>query len=311
MKSKGITEKDYKKLSCPNCNSKNIIKRGFRRTENRGKIQRYSCKDCLNRLVLDEGFFRMRNHPRKITCALDLFYRGVSTRKVQEHFRAFYPHNSSHKSVYKWVVKYSNVISNFTDKLKINSGREIQVDEMEYHRRTSSNKRGVSKNWFIDSIDCKTRYTVGSKYFKARGQKEIREVMNKVKYKTEGYVTTITTDGYTAYENVVKKTFGWSNKQRGYTIRHNKVTASKGEGFNIMIERLHNSIRERTKTFRGFHGCMESAEAIMKGYEIFYNFIRKHQTIKKCPYELAIPNLMLTSENKWLELIGLSKLPKY
>lgn len=131
--------------------------------------------------------------------------------------------------------------------------------------------------------------------------------MNKIKYKTEGYVTTITTDGYTAYENVVKKTFGWSNKKQSYSVGHNKVTASKGEGFNIMIERLHNSIRERTKIFRGFHGSVESAEAIMKGYEIFYNFIRKHQSIRKCPYELAIPDLLLISENKWLELIRLSK----
>ena len=43
----------------------------------------------------------------------------------------------------------------------------------------------------------------------------------------------------------------------------------------------------------------------MKGYEINYNFIRKHQAIKKCPYELAT-DLKLNSENKWLELIGLS-----
>ena len=146
MKSIKVTEKNYKKVLCPNCNSENIIKRGFRKTENRGKIQRYSCKECSHRFVIDEGFYRMRNHPKKITCALDLFYRGVSTRKVQEHFKAFYPKNSSHKSVYKWVVKYSDMISNFTDKLKINSGKEIQVDEMEYHRRANSNKKGVSKD---------------------------------------------------------------------------------------------------------------------------------------------------------------------
>jgi transposase-like protein len=307
MKPKEKIQHKYKNVTFPKCNSENTIKWTKRKTQNRGLIQRYKCKDCDKAFTVDDGFFRMRNHPKKITCALDLFYRGVSTRKVQEHFKAFYPHNSSHKSVYKWVVKYSDMISNFTDKLKINSGKEVQVDEMEYHRRTSPTKKGVSKEWFIDSVDCKTRYMVGSKYFKSRGQKEIREVMNKIKYKTEGYVTTITTDGYTAYENVVKKTFGWSNKKQGYAIRHNKVTASKGEGFNIMIERLHNSIRERTKIFRGFHGSVESAEAIMKGYEIFYNFIKKHQAIKKCPYELAIPKLLLTSENKWLELIKLSK----
>jgi len=45
----------------------------------------------------------------------------------------------------------------------------------------------------------------------------------------------------------------------------------------------------------------------MKCYSLFYNFIIKHQSIKCCPYELAIPNLTLKSENKWLELIQLSK----
>ena len=74
-----------------------------------------------------------------------------------------------------------------------------------------------------------------------------------------------------------------------------------------MIERLHNNIRQRTKTFRGFHGSINSANAIMKGYEIYYNFITKHQAIKKCPYELAT-DLKLNEKNKWLELIQLSSL---
>ena len=44
----------------------------------------------------------------------------------------------------------------------------------------------------------------------------------------------------------------------------------------------------------------------MKGFEIYYNFINKHQAIDKCPYELAT-NLKLNNPNKWLELIQLSK----
>ena len=35
------------------------------------------------------------------------------------------------------------------------------------------------------------------------------------------------------------------------------------------------------------------AHAIMKGYEIYYNFVRKYQDINCCPYELAIPDLEL------------------
>jgi len=88
-------------------------------------------------------------------------------------------------------------------------------------------------------------------------------------------------------------------------VIHNRVNASQGEGFNIYIERLHNSLRQRTESFRGFHGSLESANSIMKGLVIFYNFIRKHQSIKCCPYQLAT-DLKLNSNNKWLELIELS-----
>jgi len=76
--------------------------------------------------------------------------------------------------------------------------------------------------------------------------------------------------------------------------------------FNFPIERLHNSVRARTKTFKGFHGSISSANAIMKGYEVYYNFIMKHQAIGKCPYELAT-DLKLNNPNKWLELIQISK----
>ena len=60
---------------------------------------------------------------------------------------------------------------------------------------------------------------------------------------------------------------------------------------------------------RGFHGSIHSANSILKGYEIYYNFITKHQAIKKCPYELAIPELALILENeknRWLGLIKLA-----
>ena len=292
---------------CPNCKSKNTIKWTKRKTQNRGMIQRFKCKDCGKYFTKDEGFFRMRNNPKKITCALDLFYRGVSTRKVQEHFQAFYPHNSHNTTIYRWVVKYSNMISGFTDKIKIKGGAEVQVDEMEYHRRFShKNKNVVSKDWFIDSIDVQTRFLVSAKYFNSRGQNEIKEILGEVRYKTEGYTTTITTDGWKAYEKIIKRTWGYNNKVGKHNMKHNIVMASKGDGFNIYIERLHNSIRERTVTFRGFHGSVESADSIMKGYAIFYNFIRKHQSIKCCPYELAT-DLKLENPNKWLELIEMSK----
>ncbi len=129
------------KTKCPKCKSKETIKWTKRKTENRGLIQRYKCKSCSKTFTLDEGFFRMRNNPKKITCALDLFYRGVSTRKVQEHFKAFYPHNADHSSIYRWIRKYSVMISKYTNGLKLNVGVEVQIDEVEFHRRKSQKSK--------------------------------------------------------------------------------------------------------------------------------------------------------------------------
>ncbi len=134
-------------IKCIKCKSENIKKDGNRKTENRGLIQRYKCKKCNYRFIENDGFFRMRNSPQKITCALDLFYRGISTRKVQEHFKAFYPPNSSWVSIYRWIMKYPKQISLFTNKLKLTIGSEVQIDEVEYHRRKSHNsKKGIEIN---------------------------------------------------------------------------------------------------------------------------------------------------------------------
>lgn len=293
-------------IKCPHCKNKEVIKRGYFTTAKNGKTQRYFCKSCNKKFVPRNAFYRMRNSEKKITLCLDLFYRGVSTRKIQEHLRAFYPHNSDHTNIYRWIIKYSNIISTFTDSLKLQVGKEMQIDEVRFNRRKHHRRKGAEVNWSIDSIDSKTRFMVSSAFTQKRDLKEIKQVLSVAKKKTENQFEIITSDGWRAYPDAIRKVWGFKNRQHFDTkVIHNKVKASKGEGFNILIERLHNNLRHRTKTFRGFHGSVESANTIMKGWAIYYNFITKHQAIKCCPYQLAT-DLKLNSENKWLELINMS-----
>ncbi len=313
MEEENNKQKECKKVLCPNCSSADVIKWCKRKTQNRGIIQRYKCKSCNSYFVLDDGFFRMRNTPQKITQSIDLFYRGVSTRKVQEHLAIFHPHNASHMSIYNWVIKYTIMISKFTNKLKLNVGSEVQIDEIEFHRRKNHKKgmKGVDKNFFIDSIDPETKFMLSSEYAKTRNRRDIKAVTSRIKERTGNQIQIATTDGWNAYIKIVKSVFGYNNKLSRYNVFHNRVIVSeKDEVFNYPIERLHNSIKARTKTMRGFHGSINSANAIMKGWEIYYNFITKHQQIKCCPYELAIPELaeeLKNVKNKWLGLIYLTK----
>lgn len=293
-------------IVCPKCKEKNIIRWGYRKTDNRGKVQRYKCKDCQDTFIQDFGFYRMRNSPQKISLSLDLFFRGLSTREVQSHLQAFYPHNSDHSTILRWIRKYSLKIAEYTDNLKINTGSYIEVDEMEYHRRKSHKaKLGIDKNWCINAIDVKTRFLLFSNYAKNRNQRELKSFFQKIKTKSDN-IKIVTTDGFCAYQNIIKKTWGYNLKALKYNIIHNVVNASQGEGFNIWVERLNNSLRQRTQNFRGFHGSVSSANSIMRGYEIFYNFIRKHEALKgKTPSDMAT-NVKFETPNRWLELINKS-----
>jgi len=198
------------KIICQNCKSNAVVKRGFIQTAVKGKQQRYYCKSCNKKFIPRDAFYRMRNNPQKITCALDLFYRGLSTRDVQSHFKAFLPHNSDHSTILRWIRKYSTQIANYTDNLKIHTGSYIEMDEMEYHRRKSHKKKlGIDKNWFIDAIDVKTRFMINSAYVKNRSQNNLKMVLVNIKEKTGEQVKIVTTDGLLAYGNVVKQNWGY------------------------------------------------------------------------------------------------------
>ena len=294
-------------IICEKCNGKNIKKDGIRETKNRGKVQRYKCNNCSYRFSIDDGFWKMKNHEDKITSCINMYYAGMSLRKIQEHLQMFNVKNSHYSTIYRWIIRYVDIISKLTDNLQIQSGIELMSDEMEYHRLGE-------QNWFVDVMDTETRFMVSSDYMKSRTIENLTKVLKKSKSATGEQVKIITTDGLQGYPRVLKKTFSLQSPYHASSrtkskIIHNVVIASE-RGFNHKIERLHNTIRDRTKIMRCFHGSLESAKAIMKGMEIYYNFVRKHKGINnKTPSEEALPELAL-SNNKWLSLIKLSKLDK-
>ena len=90
---------------------------------------------------------------------------------------------------------------------------------------------------------------VASEFGNSRNEKAIKKVLGKAKIKSENKFSIITTDGYVGYTHCVKSVFGYYHFQRNEK-RHKVVTQLKNEGFNLIIERLHNSLRHRIKTFR-------------------------------------------------------------
>ena len=104
-------------------------------------------------------------------------------------------------TIYRWLVKYSKIISRITDRFEIESGSELMSDEMEYHRLGE-------QNWFVDTIDTTTRFMVSSDYVKSRTNDNLIKVLRLAREKTGEKIKIVTTDALLGYPFVLNQSFG-------------------------------------------------------------------------------------------------------
>lgn len=94
------------KIKCVHCGSNEFTKQGFRKTENRGKIQKYKCCNCYRYFTNDDGFYRMRNNEKIITMSIDMYLSNLSSRKMRNQLKRHLETKISHVSILDWVRKY-------------------------------------------------------------------------------------------------------------------------------------------------------------------------------------------------------------
>jgi len=104
---------DFRPATCPECKSDEIIKSGIRKTSF-GEAQRYKCKSCGHRFTINKGFSRMKNEPKAITLSMDLYFKGISYRKICDHLKQFYSLEVAPTTPMRWVQKYLKILFEYT-----------------------------------------------------------------------------------------------------------------------------------------------------------------------------------------------------
>jgi transposase-like protein len=276
---------------CKKCGSSNIVKQGVRRNKC-GKAQRFLCRDCGYKFVEKEsGFHKMKNKPEIISLALDLYFKGVSLRKIVDHFKQFHSLKVSHVAILKWIGKYTKLMKEYVDSLMPETSGIWHTDEM------AVNVKGQF-NWLWNVMDHETRFLLASQISQKREVNDARLVFQKAKGVAKDDPQVMITDGLQAYIKAFKKEFFTLKGPRTQHIRKPRFTDKMN---NNMVERMHGTIREREKVLRALK--REERNSIVDGYRIYYNFIRPHQAVEgKTPAEIANLDLNL-GQNKWLNLI--------
>jgi len=285
-------------LSCK-CGSINVIKMGIRHNK-AGDIQRFKCKECGKKWSDNIGFSKSKVNAKVITVALDLYFKGISLRKVAEHIKLFYGVKVSNVAVLGWIRKFGEVVAPYVDSLVPKDVSGIyHVDEMIVHVRKETTDKGHYQ-WLWNMMDHTTKFWISSKVSQRREMEDARAVFQDAKRKTPSPLAIIH-DGLHSYNEAYYKEYYTMESPRVMNVRSVSV---RNKGLNQVVERLNGVFRDREVVMRGMDN-RESAQKLIDACRIHYNFIREHGSIKKTPAEQAGIKLDL-GQNKIENLIKLA-----
>ena len=284
------------------CGSMEIIKIGIRHNKS-GNIQRFKCKTCGHKWSDNLGFANNKVNSKIITVALDLYFKGVSLRKVKEHLKLFYGIEVSPSSILYWIRKFGEVVAPFVDQFKPKLSGVYHVDEMMVHVRKEHHEKGHYQ-WLWNMMDNTTRFWITSKVSQRREVEDARKVFQDAKSKTSTPLA-IVHDGLQSYNEAFQREF-WT-KQTQY-IRNVRSTGVRHKGLNQKVERLNGIFRDRERVMHGMEN-KNSSQKLIDAYRIHYNFVREHGSIGQTPAEKAQIKIDL-GQNKIESLIKLASTNK-
>ncbi len=272
-------------IICKFCGSDNIVKYGIR-----NEIQDYLCRDCGRKFNSKESPEGMQTPTEQISASLSMFYDGLSLSDIARHLAHTYNNPVNPSTVYRWVIKYTIKALALLEDLKPKVSDTWVVDETVL-------KVAGHKVWFWDIIDDGTRFLIASFLSQTRGMPDVVTVMRRAWERTDKAPKTIISDGLKVYPDGIDRVFGSYSKHiqtKGFT-----------EDINTnLIERFHGTLKERTKVLRGFK-TLDTAELILDGFLINYNFFRPHMTLKnKTPAQVAG---IESPVKNWTELVSYAK----
>lgn len=273
---------------CPHCKKTSTVKVGLRKNKS-GWVQKYFCIKCQKYFVDRKGFENFRNKPEVITAALDLRAKGVSLADIVDHLDQHHGVKVTRKTILDWQNKFGKKLKSFTQTLKPIIGGQVHADEMFV-------KAGGEWNFYWDAMDYTTKFLVGDHFSKERNYRECIEFMESIKNCPVNQPYEIHTDNSYDYPWPIKKVFG----KKG--IIHAFYPAWKHKFKNNPIERLHNTGKQTTKTFR----CFDNFESTRKFFDfnrVYYNFIRRHTTLCWVTPAEAAGIFLDLKRNRFLSLI--------
>src|SRR5688500_5976359 len=278
-------------IQCDECGSIRIVKYGF----DCGK-QTYYCKDCHKKFREHSILRKVKFTPELITLCLDLYFSGLSLRKVARNINDHFNIELNYSTIYGWIQTYIPQISNYVNSLTPQLSESWHIDELFVKMKGGDKRKGNTNVAYLWNVmDRESRFLIASKLSEKRDTNGAIQAINQAIHNSHGNLPQIVyTDALRAYREGITQTIG--NK-----VDHiAKCGITKPHANNNRVERLNGALRERVKVQRGWK---THKSAIAEGQRIYYNFIKPHQALDgKTPSEKV--GIKIEKINKWKKLLS-------
>lgn len=252
-------------------------------------VQVFKCKTCGHRFTEGSAFPKMRTESRIISSSIDFYFEGLSIRKISTQIEKLYGVHVSNVSIWKWIMKYSALVSQYVETLSPHLLGIYHVDE------TAIKCKGIQK-WFWEIIDEQTKFLVAGHLSGSRTTEDAVELFEKSVKIAKREPVSLYCDGLPAYVDGYNKVFRTMRKEgRPELIRRVGIRNIHNQN---TVERLHGTLKDRLKPTRGLKG-EETVRTLLEGWVVHYNYVRKHQTIKMTPAQASGLNV----KNDWHDLV--------
>ncbi len=278
-------------IQCVKCGSIRVVKFG-----NYNGKQLYKCKDCKTKFR--EGLIKKTKYtPETIALTLDLYFSGLSLRKITRTLNDHFDLTMGATTVYDWIQRFIPRISEYVGSLSPTLSDTWHADELFVkmkggEKETQYNQKNMAYLWNI--MDRKTRFLLASRLSEKRDEPSALAAFTRaVKVAHGSEPEKVFTDAYKAYELGVRDAF---DKKPEHIA---KAGIRKHNATNNRMERLNGTLRERVKVQRGWKS-MDTPLA--EGARIHYNFVKPHQALEgQTPAQVA--GIGMNGRNKWMELL--------
>ena len=284
-------------VQCGKCGSIRVVKNGIKK----GK-QAYVCRDCRHKFTENALLKGSRYTPEMVSLTLDLYFSGMSLRKIARTMNSHYGLSLGYATIYRWIQKFVPKIAEYANSLTPELSGTWQADELFVkmkggEKETQYKQMNMAYLWNV--MDRGTRFLLASKLSKHRDDSgAISGMLEAKKNAHDSQPEIILTDGHRSYNEGIS--YAWFNGQKPKHIT--KAGIRKPNATNNRIERLNGTLRERVKVQRGWKSM---TTPLAEGQRIHYNFVKPHAALEgQTPAERA--GVGVEGQNKWLSLLKAS-----